>query len=79
MGAGTNGLANGAARVERAEDGTAVFRGKAYSPLRTTLALALWLGAIHFNVFLVLASLFLFPRRVAALYAPPLLRGPLRC
>ena len=71
MGAGTNGLANGAARVERAEDGTAVFRGTAYSPLRTTVALALWLGAIHFNAFLVLASLFLFPRRVAALYAPP--------
>ncbi|KAG2653462.1 hypothetical protein PVAP13_1NG458000 [Panicum virgatum] len=67
MGAGTNGLANGAARVERAEDGTAVFRGTAYSPLRTTVALALWLGAIHFNAFLVLASLFLFPRRVAAL------------
>ena len=71
MGAGTNGLANGAARGERAGDGTAVFRGTAYSPLRTTVALALWLGAIHFNAFLVLASLFLFPRRVAALYAPP--------
>jgi hypothetical protein len=73
MGAGTNGLANGAAAAkgERAEDGTAVFRGTAYSPLRTTVALALWLGAIHFNAFLVLASLFLFPRRVAALYSPP--------
>ncbi|RCV08050.1 hypothetical protein SEVIR_1G300400v4 [Setaria viridis] len=70
MGAGTttNGLPNGAAaKGERAGDGTAVFRGTAYAPLRTTVALALWLGAIHFNVFLVLASLFLFPRRVAAL------------
>ncbi|KAJ1280706.1 hypothetical protein BS78_04G253200 [Paspalum vaginatum] len=68
MGAGTNGLSDGAAAAgERAGDGTAVFRGTAYSPLRTTVALALWLGAIHFNAFLVLASLFLFPRRVAAL------------
>lgn len=86
MGAGTksaNGLSNGAAAAagERADDGTTVFRGTAYSPLRTTVALALWLGAIHFNAFLVLASLFLFPRRVAALYAAPhlvfLLRIPL--
>jgi hypothetical protein len=86
MGAGTNGLSNGASAAvaagagERADDGTTVFRGTAYSPLRTTVALALWLGAIHFNAFLVLASLFLFPRRVAALYAaprlPPLLRVP---
>lgn len=68
MGAGTNnGLSNGAAAGQRADDGTTVFRGTAYSPLRTTVALALWLGAIHFNAFLVLASLFLFPRRVAAL------------
>ncbi|CAL5055498.1 unnamed protein product [Urochloa decumbens] len=69
MGAGTNGqVANGgAAKGERAGDGTAVFRGTAYSPLRTTVALALWLGTIHFNAFLVLASLFLFPRRLAAL------------
>jgi diacylglycerol O-acyltransferase 2, plant len=71
MGARTHGVGNGkaAATGERAEDGTTVFRGTAYSPLRTTVALALWLGAIHFNAFLVLASLFLFPRRVAALYA----------
>lgn len=69
MGAGTaNGVGNGKAAGERAADGTTVFRGTAYSPLRTTVALALWLGAIHFNAFLVLASLFLFPRRVAALY-----------
>jgi hypothetical protein len=75
MGAGTNnGLSNGAAAGQRADDGTTVFRGTAYSPLRTTVALALWLGAIHFNAFLVLASLFLFPRRVAALYAAPRLR-----
>ncbi|GJM86630.1 hypothetical protein PR202_ga02507 [Eleusine coracana subsp. coracana] len=69
MGTGTtNGVGNGkAAAGERTADGTTVFRGTAYSPLRTTVALALWLGAIHFNAFLVLASLFLFPRRVAAL------------
>lgn len=80
MGAGTNGLSNGApaSTGERADDGTTVFRGTAYSPLRTTAALALWLGAIHLNAFLVLASLFLFPRRVAALYAAlvSLLRVP---
>uniref|UniRef100_A0A0D9VK62 Acyltransferase n=1 Tax=Leersia perrieri TaxID=77586 RepID=A0A0D9VK62_9ORYZ len=52
---------------EAAEDGSTVFRGTAYSPLRTTVALALWLGSIHFNAFLLLASLFLFPRRLAAL------------
>jgi hypothetical protein len=86
MGAETNGAGNGkaAAAVERAEDGSTVFRATAYSPLRTTVALALCLGAIHFNAALVLASLFLFPRRLAALYglsSPPslLLRlfGPL--
>jgi hypothetical protein len=86
MGAETNGVGNGkaAAAVERAEDGSTVFRATAYSPLRTTVALALCLGAIHFNAALVLASLFLFPRRLAALYGlaspPSLLRrlfGPL--
>uniref|UniRef100_A0A0D9YXB8 Acyltransferase n=1 Tax=Oryza glumipatula TaxID=40148 RepID=A0A0D9YXB8_9ORYZ len=50
-----------------ADDGTTVFRGTAQPPVRTTVALALWLGAIHFNAFLLLASLFLFPRRVAAM------------
>ncbi|KAF0931592.1 hypothetical protein E2562_005557 [Oryza meyeriana var. granulata] len=34
---------------------------------RMTVALVLWLGGIHLNVVLVLASLFLFPIRVAAL------------
>ncbi|BAF19444.1 diacylglycerol O-acyltransferase 2D [Oryza sativa Japonica Group] len=56
----------GAARVV-AEGGATVFRGADYSLPRTTVALALWLGGIHFNVFLVLASLFLFPLRVAAM------------
>ncbi|CAM0944547.1 unnamed protein product [Alopecurus aequalis] len=65
MGAG-NGLSNGAA-PEAAADGTTVFRATAYAPLRTTVALALWLGAIHFNVLLLLASIFLLPRRIAAM------------
>uniref|UniRef100_A0A0E0A8Y9 Acyltransferase n=1 Tax=Oryza glumipatula TaxID=40148 RepID=A0A0E0A8Y9_9ORYZ len=56
----------GAARVV-AEGGATVFRGADYSLPRTTVALALWLGGIHFNVLLVLASLFLFPLRVAAM------------
>ncbi|XP_006656043.3 diacylglycerol O-acyltransferase 2D isoform X2 [Oryza brachyantha] len=47
--------------------GPTVFHGAGYSLPRTTVALALWLGGIHFNVLLVLASLFLFPLRVAAL------------
>ncbi|KAF0935131.1 hypothetical protein E2562_030418, partial [Oryza meyeriana var. granulata] len=67
MGAANDGQCNGnGAGGEAAHDGTTVFRGTAYSPLRTTVALALWLGTIHFNAFL-LGSLFLFPRRVAAL------------
>ncbi|PNT75993.1 hypothetical protein BRADI_1g42650v3 [Brachypodium distachyon] len=52
------------------EGGTAaamVFRGTNYSLPRTIAALVLWLGGIHFNVLLILASLFLFPLRVAAL------------
>nr|CAB3467957.1 unnamed protein product [Digitaria exilis] len=44
-----------------------VFRSTDYSLPRTTLALALWLGGIHFNVLLVLASLFLLSRRTAAI------------
>ncbi|CAA7397991.1 unnamed protein product [Spirodela intermedia] len=42
-----------------------VFRGTAYSAVRTTVALAIWLGSIHFNVALVLAALLLFPSRIA--------------
>ncbi|GJN28891.1 hypothetical protein PR202_gb17063 [Eleusine coracana subsp. coracana] len=47
--------------------GARVFRCTEYSLPGTSLALALWLGGIHFNVFLVLASLFLFSRRTAAI------------
>jgi 2-acylglycerol O-acyltransferase 2 len=43
-----------------------------YSLPRTTLALALWLGGIHFNVLLVLASLFLLSRRTAAMSVSPI-------
>uniref|UniRef100_A0A0D9WPW4 Acyltransferase n=1 Tax=Leersia perrieri TaxID=77586 RepID=A0A0D9WPW4_9ORYZ len=62
-------MGGAAARVAVAEGEATVFRGADYSLPRTTVALALWLGGIHFNVLLVLASLFLFPLRVAALYA----------
>ncbi|PKA60384.1 Diacylglycerol O-acyltransferase 2 [Apostasia shenzhenica] len=44
----------------------AVFRGTDYSLVRTMVALAIWLGTIHFNAVLVLASLLLLPPRVAA-------------
>ncbi|THU67532.1 hypothetical protein C4D60_Mb05t25640 [Musa balbisiana] len=43
----------------------AVFQGTEYSPFRTIVALALWLGAIHFNAALVLATLLLLPLRLA--------------
>jgi 2-acylglycerol O-acyltransferase 2 len=49
-----------------------VFRCMDYSLPRTTLALALWLGGIHFNVLLVLASLFLLSRRTAAMSVSPI-------
>lgn len=52
---------------EEEEGGATVFRGTNYSLPRTIAALALWLGGIHFNVLLILASLFLFPLRLAAL------------
>jgi len=48
-----------------------VFRCTDYSLPRTTLALALWLGGIHFNGLLVLASLFLLSLRAAAMSVPP--------
>ncbi|TVU11390.1 hypothetical protein EJB05_44975 [Eragrostis curvula] len=47
--------------------GARVFRCTDYSLPRTSLALALWLGGIHFNVVLVLASLFLLSRRTTAI------------
>ncbi|CAM0912083.1 unnamed protein product [Alopecurus aequalis] len=52
---------------ERPEGEAMTFRRSNYSLPRTIAALALWLGGIHFNVLLILASLFLFPLRVAAL------------
>ncbi|XP_008802155.2 diacylglycerol O-acyltransferase 2D [Phoenix dactylifera] len=44
----------------------AVYRGTEYSVIRTTVALALWLGLIHFNVAVVLTALLLLPARLAA-------------
>ncbi|WOL12036.1 diacylglycerol O-acyltransferase 2 [Canna indica] len=44
----------------------AVFQGTEYSLLRTILALTLWLGAIHFNIALILAALLLLPAGLAA-------------
>ncbi|KAL5225120.1 hypothetical protein ABZP36_011759 [Zizania latifolia] len=64
---GDDAAAERPAGVGAGEGGAMVFRGADYSLPRTTVALALWLGGIHFNVVLVLASLFLFPLRVAAL------------
>lgn len=46
----------------------AVFKGTDYSLVRTIVALVLWLGAIHFNVALVLASLLLFPIHIAVVF-----------
>jgi hypothetical protein len=74
---GANGTLSDAAVAAAAEerpegeDGEAmIFRGSNYSLPRTIAALALWLGGIHFNVILILASLFLFPLRLAALCVP---------
>lgn len=46
-----------------------VFRGTAYSFLRTNLALALWLGAIYFDAALVLVAVLFLPLRLAAAFA----------
>ncbi|XP_073011037.1 diacylglycerol O-acyltransferase 2D [Typha latifolia] len=43
-----------------------VFQGTDYSLIRTTVALAVWLGAIHFNVALALTALLFLPLRLAA-------------
>lgn len=53
-----------------AEGEAAVFRGTEYSVVRTTVALALWLGGIHFNAALVLTALLLLPARLAAASVP---------
>ncbi|KAH7674014.1 Diacylglycerol acyltransferase protein [Dioscorea alata] len=42
----------------------AMFKGTDYSLPRTMVALALWLGAIHFNVVLVLVALLFLPTRL---------------
>lgn len=59
-----------AAAEENGDDGSgagspAVFKGTDYSLPLTMVALALWLGAIHFNVVLVIAALLLLPFRLA--------------
>ncbi|RZS23404.1 hypothetical protein BHM03_00056333 [Ensete ventricosum] len=46
----------------------AVFQGTEYSLLQTIVALILWLGAIHFNVALVLVALLFLPARLAAAF-----------
>jgi 2-acylglycerol O-acyltransferase 2 len=67
------GLNRAAEKPLDGEGGEArVFRCTDYSLPRTTLALTLWLGGIHFNVLLVLASLFLLSRRAAAMSVPPI-------
>uniref|UniRef100_A0ACD5UW94 Uncharacterized protein n=2 Tax=Avena sativa TaxID=4498 RepID=A0ACD5UW94_AVESA len=65
-------MGNGAAyrmAGEQQEDGAMVFRPRtpAYSPVRSVIALALWLGAIHMNLLLLSASAFFFSIRSAAL------------
>ncbi|CAL5047610.1 unnamed protein product [Urochloa decumbens] len=75
MGADGGRLSRAAAETTPHQDGDGkgrggdarVFRCTDYSLPRTTLALTLWLGGIHFNVLLVLASLFLLSRRAAAI------------
>ncbi|XP_078438924.1 diacylglycerol acyltransferase family [Wolffia australiana] len=42
-----------------------VFRGSANSAVPTIVALAIWLGSIHFNTALVLATLLFLPSRLA--------------
>ena len=71
---GADGGLNRAAEKPRDGEGgeARVFRCTDYSLPRTTLALTLWLGGIHFNVLLVLASLFLLSRRAAAMSVPPI-------
>ncbi|KAM0859610.1 hypothetical protein ACQ4PT_047083 [Festuca glaucescens] len=58
-----------AARAEEA-DGSTVFRPRTApnSPVRTMVALTLWLGVILCNLLLVLASVFFFHERTVAFY-----------
>ena len=63
----SDAVAAGEEEMPEAEGEAMMFRGSNYSLPRTIAALALWLGGIHFNVLLILASLFLFPLRLAAL------------
>ncbi|KAG0490365.1 hypothetical protein HPP92_007228 [Vanilla planifolia] len=59
------GAADGDARCSVDDGRPAVFRGKDYSVVPTTVALAVWLGAIHFNAILILMSAVLLPARLA--------------
>lgn len=56
---------NGGAASTAAAAEVAVFRGTEYSVIRSTVALALWLGTIHLNVALVLVAALLLPARLA--------------
>ncbi|KAK8926359.1 Diacylglycerol O-acyltransferase 2 [Platanthera zijinensis] len=54
--------------VRQAAASPFVCKGTDYSLFRTTVALAVWVGAIHFNVVLVLLSLLLLPARAGILF-----------
>lgn len=53
-----------------------VFRGTEYSPVQTTVALGLWLGAIHLTVLLILTAFFFFPSSLSFSSVHPPLISP---